>query len=269
MRGRLLREGRRAISIEADQRVEKPVKSLAPSDGRVRINLFQRFRVGIKQRPGGPRIELGVRWLSPLTQNLRDLSGGNGRAIYRPYDQIMRQPIRHRSFLIGINPPIQVTKPITELAHGASREMTQITMSILGMFATDFNFTIEAKIVANEYSCARYKTCRVRHIVTIAEANDPLMAGGEMSRQLHGENRKVSGTFVTEGMSLTFDGKSAGLQLGFDFVEDGTVGEGKPRFRAGWSRYVVESVSGNGFSSAVQKQAAGLLINNIHNIWVC
>ena len=114
------------------------------------IHLLVRFRKRIEERSRCSWREFRVAWPSPLFQHLRDLSGSNHTRIESTDHNVVGSLIGYWGLVVGQDSVIQIVQFASQLSHRPSREVTQIPLSIPGVFPRDLHLATEREIVAAE-----------------------------------------------------------------------------------------------------------------------
>jgi len=96
------------------------------------------------------------------------------------------------------------------------------------MLARDFDLPAEAKVIADEDSRACHETCRIRHVVAVADAHHPAEVGLGTAGECDGQDSEVSRAGVAERVGFFEDGEPAGFQLADHLAEDHLVAQRIP-----------------------------------------
>ena len=227
----------------------------APQGG-VRVHGLVDLGERVEEAPGVSGLERFMLRLAPLHENIRDLGRSNRRAIHCADDDVMRPRVGYLFFLVGKNPLVQRPELVTELADSTSRQVPEVTFRKSGVLAADPHLPAEAEVVANKNACSSHESGRIRHVMAVADANDPSEVRLTTVRQCDGHHTEVSGSVMAESMGFLCDGEPAGNQLGFDLGEDRAVVERVPCAGSQWCRHGKEILAADGLGSAVEKHSS-------------
>ena len=252
-------------SVEANERVEESVKGFAAFEGCVGVELLINLRERVEETPGAAIPELLVDGLPPLMEYMRDLNGSNGGAVHGPNRQVVGEPIFNGFRFIGGDALIERKQPIAELPNGAGRQVPKVSLCELGMLAGDFDLTAERQIVTAEHTGTSDQSGREALVMRIAQGDDPRVIRLPAIFLGDGKHAEVARSLVAERMGFREDSKARGAELGFHFIEQGSVTERKPGFRSTGREHRVEGFATDEFGSAV-KQEPGSGIEDVHDL---
>lgn len=233
------------------------MKGLSATQGGVGIDGLVNLRECVEETPGIPGTELLVVGRAPLCQDMGNLRRRDSGTIHRPDRKIVGEPVLNGCVLVGRDPTIQMAEPVAQLAHGPGGEMAEIAIGIFGMLATDLHLTGECEVIANPYSGPCDQAGWIRLVVRIAQTDDPAEVGRITLALSDLKDPEIPSSFMTESMSLLFDGEPAADELRGHLVKDRAVAEGIPGFCTGRSGHSVEEFPGYGFGSTMKQHASG------------
>jgi hypothetical protein len=101
--------------------------------------------------------------------------------------------------------------------------MTEISLSIPGMFPCDLYFAAEAQVVTAEYFRSCYQTRWEGLVVAVPYSYAPSPFEDPPSRQCDVQHTEVSLTIMAQGMSLFCHNEPAAFELLMDFTEHPAV----------------------------------------------
>jgi len=96
------------------------MKGFSSGDGGVRVDLLERFREGVEERPCRAWTEFLVLGFPPVGQHLWDLAGRDGAAIRGLDHEVMCAAVGQAHALVGLNALVQLYEVGAELTDGAS-----------------------------------------------------------------------------------------------------------------------------------------------------
>ena len=110
----------------------------------------------VEQTPCRTGLEVDVLWVTPLPQDLWDLSGGDGLSIHGTHDDVVGSGIADLGFLVMEHPLIKARELVAKLTNSTSCEVPEIPFSKPCVFATNPNFSTEGQIITHENPGARH-----------------------------------------------------------------------------------------------------------------
>lgn len=185
----------------------------------------------------------------------------------------MRSRVGDAFPLVGQDTLIQRSEPVPELADSTRRQVPEVPLRKARVFPADSHLPAERKVVADKNPRASYKAGWIRHVMAVADSDNPSEVSLLTAGEAHRHHTEISGSFVTEGVGFLKDGESAGFELGLDLPEDRTMAEGIPCLGSRRCCHVEEVGSADNFSSAVQKHptrsldAGDRLFDDVHSVF--
>jgi len=231
------------------------VEGFAASGGDVGIELLMGFGDGVEEAPDVAFSELPVRWFAPLTENLRNLGGGDGVAVEGADDEVVRFVVGDALLFVGVDALIELEEAVTEFSDGSAGEMAEVALGKAGVLAAEFDLAGEGEVVTDEDLRAGDHSGREGFVVTVSQANNPAVVDVLVTGELEFEEAEVAGTIVAEGVGLAAELEASVRELFLDFGEEVPVRHGIPGLGIGGSRDFVEAFACDLLCPAMEEEA--------------
>lgn len=245
----------RELVRQSHHAVAEAVEGFAASGGDVGIELLMGFGDGVEEAPDVAFSELPVRWFAPLTENLRNLGGGDSAAVEGADDEVVRFVVGDALLLVGVDALIEFDEAVSEFADGPAGEVAEVSLGKAGVLAAEFNLAGEGEVVTHEDLSPGDHGSREGFVVTVSQADDPAVVGMLMTGELEFEEAEVAGAIMTEGVGLATELEAPVGELLFDLGEEVLVRHGIPSLGVGGSGDFVEVFAGDLLGSAMEQEA--------------
>ena len=172
--------------------VKEPVQRFSSSAGCMRIQALVNLRDCIEQAPRCSGQKLTVTGLTPFTKHVWNLGRSNRTSIQSSDHNVVRSLIVDPCFIVREDTLVEVLKFTPELANGSRSQMTEISLSIPGMFPCDLYFAAEAQVITAEYFSACYQTRWEGLVVAVPYSYAPSPFEDPPAGQCNVQNAKVA-----------------------------------------------------------------------------
>lgn len=240
------------FSVDADQAIEEPVEGLAAGDEEVGVAALLRLGEGVEETPGIAGTEFLMRGSPPFLQDLRHLGGGDGPAVDRLDDEIVGLRIGQRPLPVGQDALVELAEPVTELAHGPRGEVPQVADREAGVLPRDPHLAGKGEIVTTQDGRPGDQAGRIGLVMAVADPDDPTVFLFGPIGQTDLEDTEVAGTSVAEGVTLSLEGETRGLQLTLDLGDEVPVRKRIPGVGGSRCGCLEDVLPGDGFCAAVK-----------------
>jgi hypothetical protein len=172
--------------------VKEPVQGFSTSTSGMGIHSLVNLGYCIEQAPRCSGQKLRVTRLTPFTKNFWNLGRSNRSSIQSFDHNVVRSLIVDPCFTVREDTLVEVLKFTPELANGSRSQMTEISLSIPGMFPCDLHFAAEAQVVTAEYFSACYQTRWEGLVVAVPYSYAPSPFENPPAGQCNVQNAKVA-----------------------------------------------------------------------------
>ena len=180
--------------------VEEPVQGFSAPASCMRIHPLVNLSHCVEQAPRRPWQELTVTGFTPFAEHIWNLGCGDRTSIQCPDHNVVRSLVSDQCF-VAENPMVKAFEFIPKQPHGSCCQMTQITLGKAFVFPCEFDFSAEAKVVANKDGHPSHYASGEGLIVTVPESEHPSVVVFDFAT-LDFHQPKVAVAIMTQAVCL-------------------------------------------------------------------